>query len=525
MRPLTARAHHLAVALFISLAPASAYAADQSFLVHSDTQYRWYDDGRNPDPKATLTAQTKAIALWLSRQRTAAPVFLNGDITAYGHGDEWEVMLRDLGNRFVPNRYWGLGNHDYDNNIRLPGGSGCFNNGCARDSITHLDAATKHWDLDAFDYRTRDAGLFRHHDGSLAYSKTIGDITFIQLHNHYAYQVEFSSSVGLRTYLFRITSSLHWLAGALEKAKAAGKFVVINMHRPPLGFSGGLEAEAAEAQFKKLVTEHRVLAIFHGHTHVAGVEEPIGHTPVFDSGASFRKTFLAADLDLGANQLTVYQADDNKVSRTPLQTVQLTKVFAPEVVLKPTPLGKPGLLFYFGNTRRDLRVGWIKVKLSGESTEREGLPNQQMNGLTPMHDYDYVLTAYDTRGGKVLATFTGRFNTGNTQDPPTDLCLGEWDAIQGYLTLHWKRPLNFPAVHYSFVEGYSVDSGEWFRFRGPNDTNQSSTKQTIHYTQHGIADPTRLNYAVYYWSPSRGHTPAALLRGEDFFKGAACPPE
>jgi hypothetical protein len=75
------------------------------------------------------------------------------------------------------------------------------------------------------------------------------------------------------------------------------------------------------------------------------------------------------------------------------------------------------------------------------------------------------------------------------------------------------------------VEGYSVDSGEWFRFRGPNDTNQGSTEQTIYYTDRGIADPTRLNYAVYYWSSSRGHTPAALLRGEDFFKGAGCLPK
>lgn len=525
MKPLTARAHHLAVALLISLAPASACAADQSFLVHSDTQYQWSDDGKNRDPMATLTAQSKAIALWLARQPKAAPVFLNGDVTAYGHGDEWEVMLRDLGHRLIPNRYWGLGNHDYDNNIRLPDGSGCFNNGCARDSIYHLDAATKHWDLDAFDYRTRDDGLFRYHDGSLAYSKTIGDITFIQLHNHYAYQDEFKSTVGLRNYVFRITPSLHWLGGVLEKANAAGKFVVINMHRPPLGFGSGPEAEAARAQFKKLVTDHRVLAIFHGHTHVAGIEEPIGDTPVFNSGASFRKTFLTADLDLRANQLTVYQANDNKVSRTPLQTVQLTKVFAPEVVLRPTPLGEPALLFSFGNTRRDLRVGWIKVKLSGESTEREGPPNQQMNGLTPKHDYNYVLTAYDARGGQVLATFTGSFNSGNAQYPPTDLCLGKWDVDQGHLTLHWERPLNFPAVHYSFVEGYSVDSGEWFRFRGPNDTNQGSTEQTIYYTDRGIADPTRLNYAVYYWSSSRGHTPAALLRGEDFFKGAGCLPK
>ncbi len=34
----------------------------------------------------------------------------------------------------------------------------------------------------------------------------------------------------------------------------------------------------------------------------------------------------------------------------------------------------------------------------------------------------------------------------------------------------------------------------------------------------------RVKYSVYYWSPSHGHTPAALLQGKDFFTGAACPP-
>jgi len=523
MKPLTARAHHLAVALLISLAPASACAADQSFLVHSDTQYKWYDDGRNPDPKATLTAQTKAIAGWLESHPQGTPVFLNGDITAYGHGDEWKTMLDDLGNRSVPNRYWGMGNHDYDNNIRLPDGSGCLNNGCARDSITHLDAATKHWDLDAFDYRTRDDGLYRHHDGSLAYSKTVGDITFIQLHNHYAYEVKFDSAVGLRTYRFNITSSLHWLENVLEQAKAAGKFVVINMHRPPLGFGKGPAAQAAESKFKELVTDHRVLAIFHGHTHGAGVKKPIGHTPVFDSGASFRKTFMAADLDLGANQLTVYQAVDNRVSPRPLQTVQLTKVFAPNVEVYPTPSGDAAVRFGFGDTRRDRKVGWITVKLSGESMEREGLPHQQMGGLTPRQDYDYVLTAYDSQGGQVLATFTGRFNAGNTLEPPTDLCLYEWETERRFLTLRWKRPRTFPADSVSFVVG--IRGGQSFTFRGPNDTNQHSTEQTINYAQYNIEDPMQVTYAVYYWSPSQGHTPSALLRGEDFFNGGGCPAE
>lgn len=526
MQDRAPRARYLAVALLIAFPPAVVLAADQSFLVHSDTQYEWFDDGRNPTPGPTLTAQTKAIALWLSRHPRGTPVFLNGDVTAYGHGNEWKFMLADLGHRLVPDRYWGLGNHDYDNNIRQPDGSGCYNNGCARDSIYHLEAATKNWGLDSFDYRTHDDGLFRQHIGSLAYSKTIGDIKFIQLHNHYYYSVEFKSEVFPRNYIFKITQSLDWLEKELEKAKAAGKFIVINMHRPPMGYGEGAQADAARARFAKLVKDHRVLAIFQGHTHSAGVRQMIGDTTnVFDSGASFRKTFLTADMDLGENVLRVYQANDNRVSTQPLRTIELVQVFAPEVVVRPTPTGEVAASFHFGATRRDTPVGWIKVQLSGEQSLREGRPGEQMTGLEPVKDYDYVLTAHANRDGEELARFTGRFNSGYGNHPPTHLCLEEWDADRKTITLRWERPLTFPTPSYSFVEGSSVDNGTNYRFRGPNDSNQNSTRQTISYALHGITDPMRVNYSVYYWSPSHGHTPAALLHGKDFFTGAACPSE
>ncbi len=520
------RSRYLGVALFIAFPPAAVLAADQSFLVHSDTQYEWFDDGKNPTPGPTLTAQTKAIALWLSRHPPGTPVFLNGDVTAYGHGDEWKFMLADLGHRLVPNRYWGLGNHDYDNNIRQPDASGCFNNGCARDSIYHLDAATKNWGLDSFDYRTHDDGLFRYHTGSLAYSKTIGDIKFIQLHNHYYYSVEFKSEVFPRDYLFKITQSLDWLEQELKKAKAAGRFIVINMHRPPMGYGEGAQADAARARFAKLVTDHRVLAIFHGHTHSAGVREMIADTTnVFDSGASFRKTFLTADIDLDENALRVHQATDNRVSKQPLRTIELVKVFAPEVVVRPTPAGKIAASFHFGDTRRDKPVGWIKVQLSGEQSPREGRPGQQLTDLEPMKDYGYVLSAHADRDGEELATFTGTFNSGSSNHPPTNLCLEEWDVDRESITLRWERPLTFPTPAYSFVEGASVDSGATYRFRGPNDSNQASTRQKIFYTSNGITDPMRVDYSVYYWSASHGHTPAAVLHGKDFLTGAACPPE
>lgn len=517
MKRPSLRACHLAAVLLIPLSSPSALGADQSFLVHSDTQYRWYDDDKNPDPEPTLLAQTNAIAAWLTRQAPGTPVFLNGDATAFGHGDEWKFMLKDLDNPAVPNRYWGLGNHDYDNNI-----GDCANNGCARDSITHLDEATKKWGLDAFDYRTEDHGLFRTHVGSLAYSKTIGAIKFIQMHNHYLYTVEFESSVFPRTYKFKITPSLDWLEKELKNAKAASKFVVLNMHRPPMSFGD----EGARKRFAKLVEDHRVLAIFHGHTHNVGVSTPIGETAVLNSGASFRKTFLTADLDLGANQLRVYKATDNTVSDQPLKTITVKQVFAPEVLLSPMPNGDPAVTFDFGQTPRDLPVGWIKVKLSGESAAREGRPGERMGGLEPARVYEYTLTAHSSQHGAALKSFAGRFTSAKINYGPTNLCVLAWDVDAQVLTLQWDLPRTLPGTFWSFVEGNAANpGGKSYLFRGPNDSNHNSRQQTIAYKRrYDIDDPMQLNYRVYYASSSQGNTPAAELLGKDLFH-SGCPAE
>jgi len=492
----------------------------QSFLVHSDTQYRWYDDGRNPDPKSTLEAQSKAIAAWLARQPAGTPVFLNGDVTAYGHGDEWTAMRADLGDLRIPDRYWGLGNHDYQNNIRLPDGSGCFNNGCARDSITHLISAARTWSLDSFDFKVTDQGLFKLHRGSLAYSKTIGDITFIQLHNHYAYAVDFVSSSGLQTYDYKISSSLPWLEKELKRAKQAGKFVVIHQHRPPTILGSGPQMEAALKTFAKLVKDYRVLAVFHGHTHKIGKRAAIGETPVLDSGASFRKTFMTAELDLGKDALTVYEAKSNAVAAVPLQTIPLTRVFAPDVQVGKDARGEPSVFFFFGDTRRDRKVGWVTLQLAGESTSREGKPGAGFSQLKPMTDYEYTLTAFATKGGEPLATFKGRFNSGSRNAPPTNLCVDDINGSDNSLRLRWDRPATFPPGQLSFVEG--VHGGRVVRFRGPNSSNQQSTVETIRWLDHGVSSPTEFDYAVYYWSPSEGHTPRAVLRGADLFV-SGCP--
>ena len=498
-------------------APLQASNSVQSFLVHSDTQYQWSDDGKNTDPKRALDAQSNAIASWLASRPGGTPVFLNGDVTAYGHGDEWRTMLQDLADPRIPTRYWGLGNHDYANNIRLPDGSGCYNNGCARDSITHLTRAVARWGVDAFDFKVTNQGLFRVHEGSLAYSRTIGNITHIQLHNHYQYAVKFDSSSGFTTYSYTITPSLDWLEEQLRKAKEAQRFVVIHQHRPPTRLGDGPEAEKAQKRFERLVKDHRVLALFHGHSHVVAKRADVGWTPVYDSGASFRKTFLTAELDPGRNRFDVYRASDNVVESQPLHSTPLVKVFPPDVEVKKDPRGDLTVHFAFGDTRRDERVGWLEVKLGGEASAQEGGPGTAFGPLEPQKRYDYTVTAFSSKGGTRLAVFTGQFDSGDRNDPPTDLCVENIDGVKSFMTLKWQRPARFPIDAYSFVEGTSSRGRRTIVFRGPNSSNQQSNIERIHWPSHGIEDITQYDYSVYYWSASMGYTPRAILRGADLF--------
>lgn len=82
-----------------------------------------------------------------------------------------------------------FGNHDYQNNVGK-----CANNGCARDSIQHLEAAVRGWQVDAFHLTDEDRPDYRRWTGSYGYSKTIGSIMFIQLNDHYNYTNSFSSN-------------------------------------------------------------------------------------------------------------------------------------------------------------------------------------------------------------------------------------------------------------------------------------------------------------------------------------------
>ncbi|BBH46271.1 hypothetical protein KU43P_27480 [Pseudomonas sp. KU43P] len=403
--------------------------------------------------------------------------------------------------------YYGLGNHDYDNNV-----DDCLLNLCAERSLKFLEASFSKWQVEDKDVIRRNDGVWQ---GSYGYSKTVGAITFIQLNNHYNYSRRFTS--GTNTH-YEITPSLDWLEKQLVKAQANGKFIVINLHRPPADSTYGSEAD--RERFYQLVNAFKVLAIFHGHTHEAARRASIGVTPVYDSGASFKQTFLVSELDEGANAFTTFLARNNTVGSTPLDKVDIR-------LLPPLPTfsfqNQPGggaivATLAYDNTPRSFHLPIIELSIDGGAFKRYTPSNNVilMYDLKPRTTYTYKTRLYLAAGGNPIRVDDGSFETPAIESPPTDLCVNFFDAIDGWFELKWKPPTPPFTMPYAIqVEANEPAHATWV-VRSIGEFRQTTT-QVVRYEEKG-RNPFNMSYSVFYWSPTLGYSATATLKGEDLLK-------
>ncbi|MGF6710160.1 cytolysin (calcineurin-like family phosphatase) [Luteibacter sp. W1I16] len=307
------------------LAPTAA-AEVRTMIVTSDPQYPWTaktdagipqsDAERNAESEALIEEQYRSIVAYrAARPGQEIPVFINGDITAYGHGDERRVMarlLRTLGG----NVHIGLGNHDYENNIRRDNGSGCYNNGCARDSITDLSrhVTSKHGVV-SFDFSVQPGAFSTHYQGSLAYAFNapgLDRVLNLQLHNHPLYAVSFDTTEGILPARYEIESSVPWLGNILQEYMSvppfgtrddrAYDFAIVHVHDP----------DRFDGDFARTVADADVAAIFAGHLHRRlGYHRSVAGVPVFLSGSASQRTYLVVEHDTDEAVLRVYGVRDN----------------------------------------------------------------------------------------------------------------------------------------------------------------------------------------------------------------------
>ncbi|APG04491.1 hypothetical protein BJI69_11685 [Luteibacter rhizovicinus DSM 16549] len=276
---------HPALTLALALAgvgfAANAVAGIQTMIVTSDPQYPWTDltDRGSPESdnerdrrsEALITEQYRSIAAYrAARPGEDIPVFINGDLTAYGHGNQRSVMARLLP-ILGDNVHLGLGNHDYDNNIRKENGSGCYNNGCARDSIGDLVRhVTAKAGKIAFDYSVTPGVFTTLHRGSLAYAvnaRGLDRVLNIQLNNYPDYRVTFETTEGIGKERYDIDSSLAWLGHLIQTRLDKPTFGDWNDRKYDFGIIHMHDPTMFDGDFARLVMNADIAAIFAGHLH------------------------------------------------------------------------------------------------------------------------------------------------------------------------------------------------------------------------------------------------------------------
>ncbi|SEM98900.1 Calcineurin-like phosphoesterase [Pseudomonas sp. ok272] len=326
----------LAVALSLLAPPAwgaEPQGAPRHLVFVSDPQYPWTDliDDGLPDPdenaraKRQIERQYSDIANFRARQGGAlsVPVMINGDITAFGHSAERSYMKSVFESKLEGVYDYGLGNHDYANNV-----DDCFLNNCAIGSV--IDLKERYWgNVATFDLAARASGLRTIYYGSLAYSKSFGDVHMIQLNNEPTYAVSFSGGNPFGGSIFEITSALDWLEQDLRKARAQGRIIIVNMHKA-YDWQGGAEQIA---RFQQLIERYRVTAVFGGHDHWGvgsyfdwNSREYFGDVPVFLSGSASQQSYLIASFSEDRQQLSISVVRDSDWSqRTEVKVIPALK--------------------------------------------------------------------------------------------------------------------------------------------------------------------------------------------------------
>ncbi|MBO0439702.1 metallophosphoesterase [Candidatus Enterococcus ikei] len=272
---------------------------NHAIVFTSDPQYPWTDkmDRGESDPDAEANSAALIREQYTSVNayndtKSSAKVVINGDITAFGHSWQWDKMENELMPILNKKYYFGLGNHDIENNQGK-----CFEDSCFDLSLERL---TYH--ISTNNVLSADAGGIR----SYAYSVQLpGNVMLLQLNNYPTMDYQATSWSGPLN--VGVKPNFGFIENALGYAKNNGMKVLIGVHKPD-DWKGG-----PSAQFIQLIEKYNVKAVFAGHYHdkVGKYSSPdyFGNVPVFLSGGATQKSFLITEYD--DQSLKIYKVQNN----------------------------------------------------------------------------------------------------------------------------------------------------------------------------------------------------------------------
>ncbi|MEJ9209539.1 RICIN domain-containing protein, partial [Paenibacillus larvae] len=288
---------------------------DISLVITSDPQYPWtpkMDDGDNSESDS----ETRSVSERLIREQyqdinsytNSVPnssVLINGDITAFGHGwqrDKMKNLLSTLNKKY----YYGLGNHDIENNKNDCAMDECFR-ASMQDYQIHVDGHKL--PKSQVDFEKKEYMTVLWYEGSFYYTVDFGGIYSIQLNNF----PTMTASCGMNGYGkpgYTMEPNLDWLEQKLKFASQSGKIIIVNVHKPD-DWKGG-----PNERFKKLLKDYDVAAVFCGHYHKQcgrkyQYSDYFGDVPVFLSGSASQRTYLILELSIYRKEINIYSVRDN----------------------------------------------------------------------------------------------------------------------------------------------------------------------------------------------------------------------
>lgn len=289
-----------------------------TFIVGSDPQpWRLNDmpgDQGDPNSSKQKAAWSNIVNPTYSSMSTLGASFaiINGDMTEYGRESTWNDTTAAYGKAKLP-VFWGLGNHDYENNVDdCVDGVGTNYNNCAANSLYHLSFLLRYGVTNAIPLKNQDMlfnsfvipnlygpyknGTGYHAQGSLSYSFEYGGIHFVQLNNYPDYSIPKEINNNMY-YYFSTTSALGWLDKDLRDAQARGQKIILNYHIAG-GDSGRGGMNTLTDGLKRILSTYKVSAIFAGHWHEWNYDgNYFNNIPLFVSDAIFHGGYYKVSVD------------------------------------------------------------------------------------------------------------------------------------------------------------------------------------------------------------------------------------
>ncbi|PHM74610.1 metallophosphoesterase [Xenorhabdus kozodoii] len=233
---------------------------------------------------------------------------INGDMTEFGRQSTRNSFYK-IYNKLLFPYYFGLGNHDYANNVNdCTEGLDFSKNACARWSVDNMASEiSNHYQkellLNFSSYYNNS-----NRSGSLAYSWDFGNIHYVQLQNYPTYHVKLDHYAAST---INITTSMEWLKNDLANAYSRGKASILNFHDGTQHFIQK-STDEEKKELKDFIEKYNVMAVFLGHTHQVeesnqnGKDPVFGHARIYNSGALFQGDFLLMNVKNKCIDVSVY---------------------------------------------------------------------------------------------------------------------------------------------------------------------------------------------------------------------------